>query len=323
MFCRFCGKELPNDSLFCPNCGNKLVETAQENIDLVKCNNSRCSQLINEVQQQNEKLIPDYSERQTSLIENTIQKSVVKVCDTNNEKQIYKEKEGGSNVGVEEVYIDDSSDADKKIETMSLFRRFFGNIIDNISLVIIIFVYTVIFNYYGAGRIGTYLGLLTVSPNKYEYIDKNLMNNYGQYGKYSSKEYQDMAKLVNEPPHIGYVRDLDYHFTMWLIFLNLLYFLLFEWMIGASFGKVLQNGVIIDTRNYIKGKCTKINFGNVLFRTIVRGLLMFFYYIVFHLGMNLSNIIVFLLYILMVNFPLFYKRQTLLDLFTDTIYVKK
>lgn len=36
MYCRKCGKELSNDSNFCPNCGAKQTETNSENIDYIK-----------------------------------------------------------------------------------------------------------------------------------------------------------------------------------------------------------------------------------------------------------------------------------------------
>ncbi|MBR5060703.1 MAG: zinc-ribbon domain-containing protein [Prevotella sp.] len=271
MFCRFCGKELPNDSLFCPNCGKKLVETTQENIDLVKCNNSRCSQLINEVQQQKEELIPNYSQRQTSLIENTIQKRVVEVCDTNNEKQIDEEKEGDSNVGVEEVpndedevYIDDSSDAEDDIETLPLFRRFIGSIIDKIFILILFFV--------GMNFIDSYM-------------------------------------------------DIDQTVTCFVWF-NLFYYMLSE-LTGASLGKKILGGLAIDMRNFRRGILSKIHFVIVLFRGLIGGGLIYFFIQLIHVEIGLSYFKVAFYFFLCMDVPVFFTKRSLLDLLTDTIYVKE
>lgn len=156
MFCRFCGKEQQDDSVFCSNCGKKMVETKQENKEHIKCVNKRDSQLVDGIRQ-NKELTHEYTYVQTPLIDNNIQENVVEETLTNYEKQIERQERIEDYVNEdaekefdddEDVYVDNSSDAEEEIKTMPLFRRFIGSIIDKIFILTLFMVGMIIFDPY-------------------------------------------------------------------------------------------------------------------------------------------------------------------------------
>ena len=205
----------------------------------------------------------------------------------------------------------------KDLQTMPLFQRFLGSLIDKVLLVIIFAVgYTIISPYGAPGKMGRYIGLLNSSPEIYEYIDRAAMNNYGTYQEGVSKGFQDLERDVNGPPHIGSTMEQDISITFSFIILNLLYYILFESILSASLGKRLLGGVLLDSTDY------KIDFGIALLRGICGGFLMSGVYLLLHLQMGLSNYVVIFVFFLLLDLPVFFTKRSLLDICTCTTYVK-
>lgn len=201
---------------------------------------------------------------------------------------------------------------------MPLSRRIIGSAIDKIILIVVFFVGTIIINPFGgAGKLGKYVGLLKVSPNNYEYIDKAAINSYGMYKENVSVYYQEKERLSNTPPHISSTKELDVNMTSSFIFLNLFYFFFFEFALYASLGKSMLGGVIQESyknNNYSK---------NALIRTLFRGLFISVFVYLIHFVMGLSYYKVMLLYFLIMDVPVFFSKRSLLDICTRTTYVKR
>lgn len=217
-----------------------------------------------------------------------------------------------------DVLLKEMSSKEKKIESMSIFKRFVGSIIDKVLILILFVVVSIIISPYGApGRLGTYHGLLNSSPEVYEYVDRVAMNNYGTYYEGISKGYQDIARLESTPPHIGSTMELDVSITFSFILFNLLYYILFESILSASLGKRMLGGVILDSAD------DKIGFVKALLRAICGGVLMSGVYLLFHLQMELSNYVVIFVFFLLLDLPVFFTKRSLIDICTFTTYAKR
>lgn len=215
------------------------------------------------------------------------------------------------------VVVNDTTLKGDVRQKMPLFRRFVGTIIDKMLLLFLFIAGSVIISPYGApGNLGTYVGLLNVSPENYEYIDKAAMNRYGIYYEGVSEYYQDRVNQKNEPPHIGSTLNLDMSITFTFILLNLIYYVFFESILSASPGKRLLGGVIIDSANY------KIKTQEAVIRGLCGGMLMSGAYYLLHLQGGLSNTITVVMFFLLLDLPVLLTKKSLLDIFTGTTYVK-
>lgn len=207
-----------------------------------------------------------------------------------------------------------------KVKTMPLFRRFVGSMIDKILLLIIFIVGYLFISPYGApGKLGTYHGLLSASPNVYEYIDKAEMKRYnsGKYSEGISKEFQDRERLENKPPHIGSTKELDMSITFSFILLNLIYYVLFESILSASLGKFVFRGKLQNCNN------EKVSFVRVFARAFCGGLFMTIAVLFLHFQLGLSYYYVFLLFFFVMDIPVLFVKRSLLDICTGTKYVQR
>ena len=318
MFCRYCGKVIPNDSIFCPSCGvklenvtsnNKIEDSYADNIALPEVETSIEEDILIELK--NEEL--PLSRKRQSV--NSLEKDSA-ITD-------------GADVDVPHADISceilESNDSPEEqdvvrpeISKMPLIRRFFGSIIDKFLILAIFFVGPIAIDYYGApSKLGAYVGLFSASPRNYEYIDKSAMSDYGNYKEGISQYYQDQERLANEPPHIGSTMELDKSMTTFFILLNLLYYIIFESLLSASLGKRITGGVILDALD------EKIGFGKVLQRALCGGILMFSLVYLIHFEMMLSYKTVFILFFLLMDLPVLFTKRSLLDILTGTTYAKR
>lgn len=207
---------------------------------------------------------------------------------------------------------------DDDINTMPLIRRFFGSIIDKVFVVMILFGGTcVVHPFGGAGNLGKYVGVLDASPDVYEYVDRDLIKNYGTYTKSVSKGYQDLERLMNEPPHIGTMLEIDKRVTFTFIIINMIYYILFESILYASPGKRMLGGILLDSAYY------RIGLGKAFIRGFSFGIFMLASAYILHFQMRLSYCTVFVVFFLLMDLPILFTKRSLLDLCTNTTYVKQ
>ena len=201
---------------------------------------------------------------------------------------------------------------------MPLTKRFVGSIIDKILLTTILTVGSIALNPFGApSKLGCYVGILKTSPNNYEYIDQALINSYGTYYEGVDKGYQDLERLANDPPHIGTIMELDISITFTFIFLNLIYYFLFESILSASLGKRMAGGILLDYAD------EKISITKAFVRSLYSGILMVGSVYVLHFLLGLSYYIVIALFFLLMDGPILFTKKSLLDLCTNTRYIKR
>ena len=208
----------------------------------------------------------------------------------------------------------------KEIKTMTLFRRFVGSMIDKTLLLVIFIVGYLFISPYGApGKLGTYHGLLSASPNVYEYIDIAEMKryNWGEYYEGISKGFQEKERLESKPPHIGSTKELDMNITFSFILLNLIYYVLFESILSASFGKFIFRGKLQNCNN------EKVSFVRVFARAFCGGLFMTIAVLFLHFQLGLSYYYVFLLFFFVMDIPVLFVKRSLLDICTGTKYVQR
>lgn len=233
------------------------------------------------------------------------------------------ERDSDADLLQQEVEIQSQDEAtlaetEEEVKKMPLLSRFVGSIIDKI-FILIIFVagFTAISPYGAPGKMGTYIGLRNTPLDLYEYIDKSQMNSYGTYYEGVSRGYQDLARLESDPPHIGSTLELDMSITFTFIFINLLFYILFESILSASPGKRMLGGVILDSAD------DKIGFGKALIRGLCGGALMAGTYFLLHLQGGLTNTVVVIVFFLLLDLPVLFTKRSLLDLCTGTTYAKR
>lgn len=205
-----------------------------------------------------------------------------------------------------------------EIQSMPLIGRFIGSLIDKVIILFIFVIGFIIISPFGAsGKMGTYVGLLNCSPNNYEYIDKVRIENYG-YDNPGVDDYnQAQSRLANGAPSMGSTRELDLSITLAFILLNLIYYILFECILLASPGKRMFGGMLINSNK------EKIGIGAVFARAICSGALMVFAVFFLHFQIGFSYLIVFVLFFLLLDIPIFFTKQSLIDLCTGTVYAKR
>lgn len=113
----------------------------------------------------------------------------------------------------------------------------------------------------------------------------------------------------------GYL-ELDMVLSFVFILLNFFYYVVFESILHASPGKWMLGGVAIDNDE------DKIGFEKAMTRGVYGGALMIGSYLL-HLQGIFATILVIILYFLILDISVFFKKKSLLDICTGTMYVKK
>ncbi len=223
--------------------------------------------------------------------------------------------------------IDDTSEdveiEEKSIMSMPLFRRFIGSVIDKIAIVVLFVGCFILIDPFGSsGEIGTYLGILNVSPQSYRHIDAAKINTYfhpiknEKISEYYT--YRNNLEIEKNPPHIGYTKKLDIRITMWFVLFNLLYFIIFEYLWYASLGKRFLNGMLIDN-----GKRKRIGISKIMMRCLIRAMTFLIPILLLHFCIGMSYVYVILIYLLMEVVPVFFYNRSLIDICTGTKYIKR
>ena len=143
------------------------------------------------------------------------------------------------------------------------------------------------------------LGVIIISP----YDAPERLGAYIGVSLFSSNSY-------------GYYEELDMIISFAFILWNVIYFVAFESILFASPGKWMLGGVIIDSAD------EKISFEKAMTRGVCAGALMIGLYLL-HLQGIFAIILVIILYFLILDIPIFFKKKSLLDICTGTIYAKR
>ena len=219
-------------------------------------------------------------------------------------------------IDVEKISL--KNNVEIEIQSMPLVGRFIGSLIDKVIILFIFVIGFIIISPFGAsGKMGTYVGLLNCSPNNYEYIDKVRIENYGYDNPGVDDYYQAQSRLANGAPYMGSTRELDLDITLAFILLNLIYYILFECILQASPGKRIFGGMLINSNR------EKVGIVSAFARALCSGALMAFAVFFLHFQIGFSYLIVFVLFFLLLDIPIFFTKQSLIDLCTGTVYAKR
>lgn len=169
------------------------------------------------------------------------------------------------------------------IKEMPLLRRFVGSIIDKI-IILTTFV----------------LGVIINSPY-------DAPESLGTY----------IGICFFTPNSYGYYIDLDMLFSFSFIVWNVIYYVVSETVLLASPGKLILGGLIIDSSD------EKIGFEKAMTRGLCGGAFMAGSYYLLHLQGIFAIILVVIIYFLILDIPVLFKKKSLLDICTGTIYVMK
>lgn len=175
-------------------------------------------------------------------------------------------------------------------EFLSIHRRIIASIIDKAIIILLFGIASllIIGIYSAPGELGAYSAILGMSPEAYEY----------------SNQYN--------------MHEIDFNFTCIFVFTNILYYTLFECLLGASLGKRVLGGVLINSKK------EKIVFSNVLARNAIL-LLMILLAIACRWIFNTSYWVVIISFFLIMDLPIFFSEtsQSLIDRFSSTYLVKR
>lgn len=207
------------------------------------------------------------------------------------------------------------------MKVMPLLNRFIGSVIDK---VLILFIFVVGFfiiegEYSGMGRSITYLSLAPHTPSEYAYITLNSLYiiDRGYPLKYSNKSEQEILEEYMGTDVQGIVTSFDLTITFTFILLNILFYLLSEIFLGASVGKALLRGRLVD--NLLS---ERIETSAAFKRAIIGGLLMSLA-VGLRFLFDTNYIITIVLFFVIIDTPLFFKGRSLIDMFSKVTYVKR
>ena len=207
------------------------------------------------------------------------------------------------------------------MESMSLFRRLLGSVIDKVLILIIFVVAFNIINGESTAtyRLGTYYSIGTNSPSSYEFITLNglLVIDNGWPLKYHKESEDDILLKYKNEDVVGMVRSFDLTITFAFIFINILYYLLSELFLAASVGKWILGGQIRDD---LFGE--RISSSDAFKRAIIGGLLMALA-VGLRFLLDINYIIVIFAYFLILDIFVFFNRKSLIDIISKVTYVER
>lgn len=203
------------------------------------------------------------------------------------------------------------------MKTMPLFRRLIGSICDKV-LIFVSFIlgFLAIEGIWGATDRGvTYLSLVCQAPSEYSNITLNdlYIIDKGYQLKYSQETDEEIIQKYGNADVKGIVRNFDLTITFSFILLNILYYLLCEIILSASFGKALLGGKLVD--NF----CDKINSSDAFKRAAI-GALMMSLSVGLRFLLDSNYIITIVLFFLILDIPIFIRRRSLIDILSKVTY---
>ena len=207
------------------------------------------------------------------------------------------------------------------MNTLSLFRRFIGSILDKMMILGIFVICFCIIEGDGksTSRGLTYLSIGCHAPSEYSNITINSLYiiEYGYPVKYSHESEEEIVQRYEIEEVEGIVRSFDLTITFSFIFLNILYYLLSEIFLGVSLGKAFVNGRMVD--NMMGEKITSVD---AFKRAIIGGVLMSLA-VGFRFLFDVNYIITIVLFFLIMDIPLFINRRSLLDILSKVTYIDR
>ena len=276
MYCKHCGKVIADDSTFCQYCG-----TCQKN---------------------------DTSNNTTKDNQNENVESFNKAsC----EPSIDKTKDEDKPSSVIEA---NKETVDKK--ELPLLRRAFGSMIDKVLILLVFIVGNLVYHpYSSSGDIGFLMGIMDSTPSNYEFIDKNLINNYGRDYKGIDSDYLKKAYEEQGSPYMGYTNDFEVRMALLFILINIIYYILSESLLRSSLGKLVLGGKLINESN------NKITLWKCLLRGLLLGVFAAVVFFVLRYYCEFNYYIIAFIFFLFMDVSLFFCRRSLLDLCTRTKYI--
>ena len=252
-----------------------------------------------------------------TLVETNKNKIEVPISDSDSIKEpiIEESAKNSEQTGETEPIVEEKPQAVKYV-LFPLVRRFFGSLIDKILILIIaVLGYIACKPYAGSGDIGYFMGLMNNKPSNYEYVDKYNIETYGTIYEGVDVEYQMKAREESEVPYIGYTRDFEIRMCSIFIIVNLIYYLLFELLLQASFGKKFLGGNLVD-----EGR-DKLSYWRIPLRSLLFAAYSAFIIYEFRFCSDLDYYTVTFIFFLFLELPLFFTKRSLLDLCSRTMYI--
>lgn len=208
-----------------------------------------------------------------------------------------------------------------KSENLSIASRCIGCIIDKLLIFILfsVLLLCIYSPYVVPGWLGTYSVLMEKKPSQYEHIDAVNKMNYqwksnneeirisDYYNRIEAEKLQEMSEDTS--------LALDVRLTAFFIISNLIYYLLTELVFKCSLGKALLGGIIITTRE-------KWGFSLCLWRSLLLGFMMFVA-VCLRFVLDINYYITVLGFVLISDFWILFKGQSLVDILTGASVVVK
>lgn len=165
----------------------------------------------------------------------------------------------------------------------------------------------------------TYLSIGNFAPSMYEYITLNSLYiiDIGYPVRYSPMSEQELIEKYASTDYVGMVKSFDLTITSSFIILNILYYLLSEIFLGASVGKYRMRGQAVD---YLLGE--RITSTDAFKRAIIGALLMFLA-VGLRFLFDVSYTIIIVLFFLIIDIPIFFKRRSLIDILSKISYIDR
>lgn len=252
MFCRICGASIPEDSIFCPQCGSKLS-----------------SSLAKEVTK------PD---------------SEIKIT----EKIVKKTEDGHPHV---------------ELFQAPFWRRAIGSLLDKILIILISIITVVIIsgiNYDFIGDIGTFSAMFHMNTESIHNIAiGHVMPNYPD--DYISNHQTEIDEYFH------YLFSIELKITSLFLLINIIYMGLFELLFSSSLGKLIMG---IKIYGYPYQSAQKISASTVFLRILCL-ILIIIAVVAARWQFGFNYYVVIALFFLLVDLPVFFKRQSLIDIISS------
>ena len=206
------------------------------------------------------------------------------------------------------------------MKLMPLYRRLFGSIIDKLLILLFFLLgFAAVEGNKSIDRGFTYLSIGNCAPSMYEYVTLNSLYiiDIGYPVKYSPRSEEELIEWYAKNDYVGMVKAFDLTITFSFIILNILYYLLSELFLGASVGKYLMRGRAVD---YLLGE--RITSTDAFKRAIIGGLLMFLA-VGLRFLFDVSYLIVIVLFFLIIDIFIFFKRRSLIDILSKVSYIDR
>jgi hypothetical protein len=211
------------------------------------------------------------------------------------------------------------------MENVNIAQRLLSTLIDK-ALILVLFVMVILcISPYGMlFKLGSYYALLDERPSSYHFQDESLAmrhvygdkvvnSSYDKWVQYA-KEIQNHPDLVK--PFEGETLSWDLKITGLFIVVNCGYYLLFELLFHASFGKFLC-GLVVVSKDFKKSsEKEKIKRSCLL-------LLLMICAVGLRFAFNTNYYVTIFLFFGAVDIFVFIKGRSLIDMITNTYIVKK